>query len=159
MVSRAAWVAVEACLVALLACTASAPGEMSMTDAGRVAPVETDVDKLSKLVRLPVRPKAAQWRRATLGSGGPLGPTDWTLVALLDFEPEDADAIVSVARQRPTPAAVTIGDRSWLPPEVSAALEKASRLDASAFHRSPLMHGVLLHLDGSSRFVLILYTL
>ena len=55
--------------------------------------VKTDANELAKVMQLPVAPRAVKWVRATPGKGGPIGPNDATIVALLEFSDEGMKAM------------------------------------------------------------------
>lgn len=128
------------------------------TDASvQQAKTGTDLETLEKTVTLPRRPQAAQWRKSLRGTVG-LGPTDWQLLAVLEYSPDDAQALL--ASLKPVKrASVKVDDGGWLPEATREALKGAPAYDASDFLRPPLQAGNVFHLPGSNTFVLALVTL
>jgi hypothetical protein len=122
------------------------------------SPASNDVDALAQVVRLPRRPNRVQWRKAVLGRGG-LGPTDWSLTALLEFS--EADAKVLLAGCEVAPPGTELPELGpWLPQDVREnAAAKVMAYDAAAFFRSPLLHGALFRLGQGPRFLLYLHTM
>ncbi|AGC49037.1 hypothetical protein MYSTI_07765 [Myxococcus stipitatus DSM 14675] len=117
----------------------------------------TDLASLEQAVTLPRRPVAVQWRKAIRGSVG-LGPTDWELLAVLEYSEADTQALLSTLT--PTELAPpTLEDGGWLPAATRKSLEQARAYDASAFYRPPLQNGTVLHVPGTRTFVLSLFTL
>lgn len=106
---------------------------------------------------LPRRPISVQWRKAVRGTPG-LGPTDWELLAVLEYSETEAQALL--ATLKPTDLAPpTLDDGGWLPAATRKSLASARAYDASAFYRPPLQHGTLLHVPGTNTFVLSLFTM
>ncbi|SEU09789.1 hypothetical protein [Stigmatella erecta] len=129
-----------------------------MSQAAAPAKTGTDLDSLEQMVNLPQRPAAVQWRKALRGRGGGLGPTDWQLIAVLEYPAAEAQALVSTLK--PTGlAAPGLDDGGWLPEATRQSLKSAQAYDASAFYRPPLQEGTVLHVPGSSTFVLSLFTM
>jgi hypothetical protein len=132
---------------------------MTTEASAQQAKTGTDLDTLEKTVTLPRRPRAAQWRKSLLGGVG-LGPTDWQLLAVLEYSEEDARALLAELKPlRGGASGAEVEDGGWLPGATRTALNQAKAYDASAFFRSPLRAGSLYHLPGSNTFVLSLFTL
>ena len=51
--------------------------------------MNTDIEELSKLIRLPAKPSAAKWIRYSPQVRGAVGPNDFVVVALLEFSSEE----------------------------------------------------------------------
>jgi hypothetical protein len=147
-----------ACATGFAVCVYPVVRESSSTHPAAVpAQTGTDFASLERMVNLPHRPSAVQWRRAFQGPGGGLGPTDWQLIAVLEYPPAEAQALVSTLRPTEV-AAPGLDDGGWLPEATRQSLKDAQAYDASAFYRSPLLAGTLLHVPGSNTFVLSLFT-
>jgi hypothetical protein len=124
--------------------------------AATAAKTGTDLETLERAVSLPRRPRAAQWRKALRGTVG-LGPTDWQLVAVLEYSPEDSAALLATLTS--TRLTSSIGDDDgWLPAATRVALKDAPAFEATPFFKSPLLQGTLFHLPGTTTFVLVLFT-
>lgn len=145
----------------LLACEDQDAPPPSPTMSQAAAPAEktgTDLASLEQMVNLPRRPASTQWRKALRGRGRGLGPTDWKLLAVLEYPEAEAQALLGTLK--PTGlAAPQLDDGGWLPEATRQALKGARPYDASAFYRPPLQNGVVLHVPGTSTFVLSLYTM
>ncbi len=118
--------------------------------------VRTDLDALASLVTLPRRPLAVQYRKTLLSPAG-IGPSDWRLMAVLEYSAADAAKLLAASRPLvgPSPA---LGDTRWLPKPVRLGLRSARPLDAGAFARLSLRNGALFHIKDTSSFVLILFS-
>jgi hypothetical protein len=129
---------------------------MIAADQSALARSGADVATLGGMVVLPRAPQSVRWRQATRGIVG-LGPTDWKLVAVLEYSREDAQALIAELRpaQGPTPS---LAEETWLGGATLAGLKGASAYDASAFFRPPLSQGALFRLPDSNTFVLALFT-
>ena len=125
------------------------------------APAEktgTDLASLEQMVNLPRRPASVQWRKALQGRGRGLGPTDWKLLAVLEYPEAEAQALLGTLK--PTGlAAPGLNDGGWLPEATRQSLKAAKAYDASAFFKPPLQNGVVLHVPGTNTFVLSLFTM
>lgn len=129
-----------------LACTAPAPSAPK--------PPSTDLATLEKLIPLPKGVKNVLWKSKTLSEPG-LGPTDWTLDALIDFE--------SGALAKILPAIPTLGGASDLttftfPDWVPRTSDKVLFRDAALFIRSPLLQGFAVRIGEGDRLFIHLYT-
>ncbi|WP_338873237.1 hypothetical protein [Myxococcus stipitatus] len=117
----------------------------------------TDLASLEQVVTLPRRPVSVQWRKALRGTVG-LGPTDWEVLAVLEYSEADTQALLATL----TPSELappSLEDGGWLPAATRKSLEQARAYDASAFYRPPLQNGTVLHVPGTRTFVLSLFTL
>lgn len=112
-----------------------------------------DAAALAKLIQLPYRPRQVLFETTAHGSPG-LGPTDWSLVALLELEPQDAAALV--ASSTVAPSAPPPPRPAWLPPGIE--VQRSRSLSPDAFRRAPLLQGNLYYLQDSQRFLLVLFT-
>lgn len=78
----------------------------------------TDLDKLSKVVQLPVSPERVYWTKGALGGGGG-GTSDWELIALLELGEGATSALVAEDLARPSevelPAIPWLAQRLGLP--------------------------------------------
>ena len=133
--------------------------------------VSTDVEALSKLINLPVRPVSAVWRRQVRGTANSRvpGPTDWYLEALLTFDQDDAEKLAQEAKKSEKLRDIgSIDDLDWLPSEARQNFEaepnsskyrvKGEAYPADAFAKTPLLNGYLIRLGESPQFFLNLYT-
>lgn len=88
-----------------------------------------DVAALEKLVRLPVRPQEVWFGSLPRGSSeGGLGPTDWTLVAVMRFDARALSDYLKSAKlaDKGEPRYPRKDVAAWFPPEVRAALQPLS---------------------------------
>lgn len=79
-----------------------------------------DVERLAKLIHLPARPKSVRWMLAPLGEPGPIGPTDYSLVALLDYDDATCEMITRDSHGEPAMAPSLSPEEvaDWLPVEL-----------------------------------------
>jgi hypothetical protein len=84
--------------------------------------VSQDVDKLAQVVQLPVRPAAAVWQVHSPGVNNPRtpGPTDYVVVAVLQYSPADAELVAANAAHGEAPIRARIEAADWFPAEVKA---------------------------------------
>ena len=137
-----------------------------MPASGGQAAVSEDVNELRRLVSLPYEPRSALWQRRARGSGESAapGPTDWSVVCVLELSEEDAARLVADAtRQRPA-AAKKVKVLEWFPEEVRRRagadhMLEGEGLDARPFYKSPLTNGSLVRVPETNYFVLGLYTM
>jgi hypothetical protein len=126
----------------------------------RESELHTDVDGLLRHISLPHQPERVLWRMRTLGEASSLvpGPTDYKLVAVITFTSTDAKAILESAPVLDRPDD-DLPSEPWFPDAVRRDLAKNPvRLDPKPFFRTPLNQGRLLHIRGTSIFVLSLFT-
>ncbi len=125
--------------------------EPGTTDALRADLPQTDLDQLARLVDLPRRPLSARWGTRPLGAQGGFGPSDWELVAVLRFAPEDVAALLDAC---PPAGGAADPAPAWLPGGL--APPSGETRDAAALARPPLAGGVLLR--AGDAWVLRLHT-
>jgi len=149
--------------------TSATPKEQdsSMSGTSGQAAVSKDVNELRRLVNLPYEPRSAIWQRRARGSGesgAAPGPTDWSVVCVLELSEEDAARLVADAtRQRPA-AAKKVKVLEWFPEEVRRRagddqMLEGQGFDAGLFYKSPLTNGSLVRVPETNYFVLGLYTM
>ncbi|RKH48478.1 hypothetical protein [Corallococcus llansteffanensis] len=129
---------------------------MTTETAAPAAKTGTDLETLQKLVTLPRRPQAVQWRSSARGIPGGLGPTDTQLLAVLEYPAADVQALLSTLKS--TRLTVKVDDGGWLPEATREALKQATAYEATPFFKSPLNQGTVFHLPKSNTFVLVLFT-
>lgn len=128
--------------------------------------MERDLQKLAKLITLPRPPQDVWWQTVQAGEPG-FGSTDWSLVAVLQFDPEDLRAILTESPLLPEGDVPTL-NRALLfggSPEVfqSRLVEVGPglfRLPSPArgpdlFVRSPLLDGYLVPVTEDTVFLLL----
>ena len=72
--------------------------------------MNTDIDELSKLIRLPAKPSAAKWIRYSPQIRGAMGPNDFVVVALLEFSPEEMQQVRSASDAPPDSEPMALRD-------------------------------------------------
>jgi len=159
--NEAAWRrGLAACILCLLGMACSPDSQMERTT------VNTDLKQLDRLMTLTVAPQAAQWEVIESGGGG-LGPSDWGLVALLRFTPDQRRALLgTAAAQSRDPLFPANFMRSWFPPELSGLWKvseggwqlTAQPLAADAFQHPPLSQGFMLPVGDEGDLFVYLYT-
>jgi hypothetical protein len=129
------------------------------------ADAQRDVAVLEKIVQLPIRPVEVWFRSVPRGSGGGIGPTDWTFLAVMRFEPATLAAFVKDGHlvEKPDPKFPRNEVAPWFPAPVTAALQpvsdthvrvKGRRYDAAPFARAPAPPGSFFVLDDAPFVIL-----
>ncbi|MCE7946528.1 MAG: hypothetical protein DYG88_03765 [Chloroflexi bacterium CFX4] len=128
---------------------------------------QTDLVALARFVRLDSPPRSAQWFTAqmTPPSESPLGPTDWQLIALLEYDAATLQQLRATLTPHTTPRELHIRPdfiQDWFPEVLRAnfQIESASgnliwqgeRYLPSTFAKPPLTAGFVLVID---RYVLL----
>lgn len=143
-------------LVVLWGCPAEERGSSSPGTAEPV--VHRDLEGLRRLVEMPVTPQLVWWTYQARGRAGGIGPTDYLLIALLEFNEGDLDALQSrVPQEAGHSGFPTTGELAGLPAWVSGAAHGDGR-SAEPFAKSPLLHGSMWVVDGKA-VLLSLYTM
>lgn len=128
--------------------------------------VKTDLDMLEKLISLPAMPIEAHWYTADIIRSpiDSIGPTDWGLVAKIEFAAQDLNKIIESAEVR-----TDVSIPSHLPlASIDSSAEKSFQIKqnekfyytdlpayrASSFIKDPLLNGVLYKLSDN---ILLIY--
>lgn len=85
---------------------------------------QTDVDALSAWIRLPAAPRQARWivREKGTHSGG-IGPTDFELIAALEYDPATVNALQGQMEAQTNPVDLYVAQdflQQWLPDDLQA---------------------------------------
>ncbi len=123
---------------------------------------ETDLAKLEKFIRLAEKPRSVRWQifdKTTVDTGG-IGPKDWGLVAVLEYDETTAQALQSQAAQSPMQRELYVNAdfvRDWFPDSVRQSFVKDAnsdylkltlpRYEPAAFAKSPLSDGYVAFSD------------
>ncbi|MBL8994682.1 MAG: hypothetical protein JNM63_15155 [Spirochaetia bacterium] len=130
-------------------------------------PPSTNAVELGKLIHLPAETRSVLWQAGTVGSVG-LGPTDWRLDAVFEFQPGAGRKILTAMPTLPGPG-IFPGSflQDWYPAGLvrlfqtnsdgTLTLRLPSR-DASLFYKSPLLDGFALPLADEDRIFIHLDT-
>ena len=161
----------RACGIALLTLAALGGCGRETPPSSQHSMTSTDLNALGQLIHLPVPPRAATFEKVTLGRGGAFGPTDWELIAVLEYEPETLKQLALQPVQQEPEAALTFSAdemRPWFPAEVKAAFDapeahgashcRGEGFDAAPFAKSPLLQGVIAVPQGTHHVVLRMQT-
>ena len=134
--------------------------------------IKTDVELLRKFIQLPKEPLTVKWQTE---DAVPLksqflapGPTDWNLVAILEFKPNDlAELTASTDVIDNKEAAVLLENfmRDWVEQALGAGSKKVNKhysfdgtvRNADIFAREPLLHGYWVQLQDNT-ILLLLHT-
>lgn len=127
-----------------------------------------DLAKLGRLLTLAEPPAAATFETGKVGSGGPIGPDDWWLVAVLDYPAavvERLFAAAPVTTPAGTPLGVMLPDWAQArlggllqPGDGAARVLAVPRHAATAFARSPLSAGFMARLEDGTGVLVYLMT-
>lgn len=149
------------CLIALAAACLPARAD-------EVEIVSSDIEQLAKFIRLPATPKSARWWLTALGDPGLVGPTDYSLLALLEYDDGVCEAIVRGSESKAmapllSPQEVTDG----LPLELRRRIEKENngyyRVKGTAFApglftKGSFLVGYVVRLDQTNLLLVALST-
>lgn len=122
---------------------------------------------LSKLISLPITPKAAVWQVIEPSHRRQeMGPSDWALLAVMTF---DADGIAHLTQSVPVAPGTSIVSHHFqdlLDPEMRDMVSQAlpnpalgSWRSGDVFFRSPLSHGYFVVVPDTNQVVLCLFTM
>ncbi|MEI2688711.1 MAG: hypothetical protein V9H69_02975 [Anaerolineae bacterium] len=148
-------------------------GESVVTVIRDDASYRTDVAGLSKIIALPEQPEQVWWQFAPIGSGGRLavGPTDYELVAVLQYDLDALQALQDRLEPQTSPAELFVAPdfvRDWFPDPLREAFVAdpafpdtprltATRYQPDLFVKGGLLHGFVVVVDD---YVLVyLYTM
>lgn len=129
-------------------------------------PISRDINTLGKSIALPRRPLVAVWQMKQMGDGE-MGPSDYSITAVMQFSPRDLKALTVSAAKRATSGKATTEKISVLPwfPEAlrkkaatSKGFLKAQSLDPSDFYKMSFIQGSLHRIEGTNSLVLALHT-
>jgi hypothetical protein len=124
-------------------------------------PASSDMQAFEKYVNLPEKPKAVTFETfyRAKPSRAP-GPMDWSLMAVLTYDPAALERIKERARQQKDPVMLDSGEvRPWFPQTIKDALVSSSRqgsrfagtaYKAKPFLKPPLNDGEFAVPDGSN---------
>jgi hypothetical protein len=140
-----------------------------MNGEGREVSVDRRVELLGKLITLPATPLEVWFEEVPRGTPGGIGPTDFTLIAVLRFPREDIERISRAAKPRPDspPRLLNVVQRPWLPDPVRSAIQpfdersvtiRGQKFDATPFAKSPLLSGAFVAVEGGEYALLVLGT-
>lgn len=136
-----------------------------MTDFSKAS---SDLETLSTLINQPTAPKAALWQVLDPALGKPgLGPTDWSLLAVMTFDASQLNDLASRAQPvAPNSDVVTGRFQALLDPAMRALLSRALANTATTqwrsgeeFFREPLSHGYFVVVPETNQVVLCLFTM
>jgi hypothetical protein len=127
--------------------------------------VSSDVDRLLKQIasriELPYRPTTVLWQTTQIGDGV-LGPSDWTLTAVMTFKAIDANKMVAAAKQQGLPREDFITLENWFPAQLKTLAVKDPqsgkyRLKVKVYQVSA-NQGQLMQVEQTPYWILYLFT-
>jgi hypothetical protein len=130
---------------------------------------EDDETALNTLINLPFVPKENAWRKeritADANSNVAPEPTDYKLTAVLKFSENDTQELISKSKGNKMPFKTELEAESWFPAELIAKGEtsgdstlKGLAYGVEDFVKAPYSSGVLIQIDDTDYFVLVLQT-
>lgn len=134
------------------------------------AAVDSDIERLGRLVNLSVRPEAVTWQERRLGTNSRPevpGPSDYALTAVLLYGAADADTVAASAEKIAPSSAAPVPVQDWFPAALKGAAKPGAagrptldgqRYRADDFFRSPLLNGSLTRVANTNYYVLRLFT-
>lgn len=124
---------------------------------------QTDVAALNRLIQLPAEPQKAYWQTYDKSDrGSELGPTDWELVAVLEYDVETIQNLQTQLIEQTHPAELFVNPdfvKSWFPPAISDQFVEDARYSQllklnsqrympTPFTKAPLHTGYLFISDN-----------
>lgn len=115
--------------------------------------MNTDIVELSKLLTLPFQPEAVWWHVSGEEKSDWMGPSDWEIMAVLQFSQKDLEAIINNSKL----------NESLSPDKIVAASPAMSELlkghgpvgdqlyNADLFAKSPLIYGIMVKIKGTCK--------
>jgi hypothetical protein len=127
------------------------------------------IDKLGQLVTLPMPPAEVWFEQVARGTQGGLGPSDYLLIAVMRFRPNEIEHLKKNAQRRPgdPPRITSAANRPWFPEPVKAAIHpfddhsvsvRGEKFDAATFAKSPFLSGTFSIIEGGEYVVLVMET-
>jgi len=130
---------------------------------------DQDLEKLRKLVTLPAPPVQVWYEQVPRGASGGLGPSDYLLIVVMRFKPNELASITAHAQRRPgpLPRITSEANRPWIPEPVKSAIcphddysvsVRGETFDAADFSKSPFLSGTFTVVEGGEYVVLVMGT-
>lgn len=142
------------CIMSLGAAIVACEDRLSARNNDMTIEINTDIALLSKFIHLPMTPKNAWWFTKETGEPGLVGPQDWRLVAVLEFDSAALKKLISNADINDR----TSADMAYLSPESRRLVAPHGTVagpwyNPSVFERSPLLQGSFAKIDDSKIFL------
>jgi hypothetical protein len=124
--------------------------------------VRTSVEYLESVVRLPHPPQSVVWQVLTDEDQNSYGATKERLIAVLEFTPEQAAALIAgAAPMQQLPDHQEITSERWFPDNIDDLMDDIDRdttvYDAAAFTTGYFKRGVMVRLDDTGYIVAKLF--
>lgn len=122
--------------------------------------MKTDAAELSKFIALPFPPKAVWWRTAEREGSGSMGPTDWELMAVLQFSPQGIESIISRTKiiQSDSPEKIVAGSPGMIEMLKGHGSVGERLYSAELFAKSPLLEGFIAQIKGTDKLFIYFST-
>lgn len=127
----------------------------------------TDIKVLSKFIKLPIEPKSAVWQVLDPSHGKQgMGPSDWSLLAVMTFETEVQTLFSQGTQVAPHASIVSPQFQDLMDPQIRDMVKKvlpnpalASWRSGEEFFRQPLSQGYFVLVPETNQVVLCLFTM
>jgi len=122
--------------------------------------VNTNIDELSKFINLPYRPKSVWWQTTEIGDPNDTrvpGPTDWSMDAVLLFDEQQVEAILSKSKK-------IHNDSKYLINTISKNVLHEDDVmnnevyQGDLFAKSPLLDGIIVRIKGTNKLLVSFQT-
>jgi hypothetical protein len=144
-------------------------GTMAVNTKNEAVAADRRSERLREIIALPAAPAEVWFEQVPRGTPGGLGPTDYLLIAVLRFRPDDLARITAAGQRRPgsPPRVLAAAQRPWLPEPVRAAIRphdqnsvtvRGEKFDAAPFAKSPFLSGSFVAVEGGEYVLLVLQT-
>jgi len=136
-------------LLAGLACVSCTKNQSTQ----RISTMKTDAAELSKFVALPFPPKAVWWRTTEREGSGAMGPSDWELMAVVQFSPQYIESIISRSKslKSDSPEKIVAGSHGMIEMLKGHGSVGERLYSAELFAKSPLLEGFVVQIKGTDK--------
>lgn len=126
--------------------------------------MNTDIEQLQRLISLQKTPSKAMWSIKEFGGDDGLGPNDWALVAIVEFEHD----ITKTLAKKTLKEDIKLPNMNWYPESFIKYLEKTdsgeyktslNKFHAESFFSSPLLNGYFIPIQETNSLFIYLYTM
>jgi hypothetical protein len=129
--------------------------------------MKTDLQELTKRMAMPVAPRSVHWIQGMPGKGGPIGPNDSVLTALLEYSNESMEELKSTLQPPSDQEPVALNPKElelffpgtdtskWEHPSPGLVIVPGELHSAAPFAKSPFLNGKAVILQDKPNTVLV----
>lgn len=137
-------------------------------NAGESTVISGEVEPLAKLIHLPAPPKSVRWMLTPLSDSDVIGPTDYDLLALLEYDGAICDKIVRDSKADATTMLLSPKEvADWLPVELRDHIVRedngyyrviGTTFAPTLFAKGAFLQGFAIRLDHTDLLLVALRT-